>query len=58
MTPDQKELYEERVAIMVIDGGLSEDEAERQARRIVLNSGDEQMGFEAFKQFSQSLRRE
>ena len=36
MTADQQELYEERVAIMIHDGGLSEDEAKGQARRIVM----------------------
>lgn len=31
LTPDEQELYLERVAIMVIDGGLFTAEAERRA---------------------------
>jgi hypothetical protein len=56
MTFDQQETFDERAAIMQFCGGLSREDAERQARRIALNEGDEQMGFEAFKAFSQSLR--
>ena len=33
MNEDEKELYEERIAIMVIDGKTSEEEAKAQAKR-------------------------
>lgn len=38
---DQRLLYEERVAIMVHDGGLEPAEAERRARKIVDGRADE-----------------
>ena len=40
MTNDQ-EVYEERAAIMEIDGGLTRDQAEREARRLVYGEDDE-----------------
>lgn len=33
MNEEEKELYEERIAIMVIDGKTTEEEAKAQARR-------------------------
>jgi hypothetical protein len=50
---DQRELLEERIAIMVIDGGLDPAEAERRARECIApkkppkqEAAPEQMGFE------------
>lgn len=40
MTPDQIEAFEERAAIMEFDGGLLREEAETEARRIVLEEAD------------------
>ncbi|WP_166822618.1 hypothetical protein [Thalassoroseus pseudoceratinae] len=37
LTPDVEEDLAERIAIMVVDGGLSPDEAERLARRDFFN---------------------
>lgn len=37
---DLEELFEERAAIMEIDGGLSREEAEREAHRIVYGEDD------------------
>jgi hypothetical protein len=36
MTPDEREAWLERAAIMEIDGGLSKEEAERRAAEIIL----------------------
>lgn len=50
MTPEQREIFEERAAIMQYCGKIPREEAERRARKIALGEGLEQMGFEAFKQ--------
>ena len=41
MTEAEREDYEERAAIMEYDGGLSREEAERQAWRIVMAKREE-----------------
>lgn len=41
MTPEQREIYEERAAIMEYDGGLSRPEAERRAGKIAEGKGFE-----------------
>jgi len=38
---DYQENYEERAAIMEIDGGITRDQAEREARRLVYGEDDE-----------------
>lgn len=38
-TPDQVEAFEERAAIMEYDGGLSRDQAEAEAKRIIYGTG-------------------
>jgi len=38
---DLQENYEERAAIMEIEGGLTRDQAEREARRLVYGEDDE-----------------
>jgi hypothetical protein len=38
---DKRELFEERVAIMIHDGHLEQSEAERRARKIVEGRADE-----------------
>ena len=38
---DDQEAYEERAAIMEVEGGLTRDQAEREARRIVYGEDDE-----------------
>ena len=54
-TPEQRELYEERAAIMQYCGGLSREEAERRARKVVEGRPDEpeqvelDLGREAFR---------
>lgn len=39
MTPDEREAYEERAAIMEFDGGMTRKEAERQAMELFHNPG-------------------
>lgn len=39
MDADQRELLDERIAIMVIDGGLDQAEAERRAREYIERVG-------------------
>lgn len=38
MTPEQREDFEERAAIMEFDGNLSREAAEREALRLVLEA--------------------
>lgn len=37
LTDDQKELFEERAAIMEYDGSMNREDAEREALRIIAN---------------------
>lgn len=37
---DQKEAFEERAAIMEFDGGLSREDAEREAKKLIISVGD------------------
>lgn len=56
---DQHELYEERVAIMVHDGGMEPAEAERQAKKIIEGRSEEpeqvELGLE-MQGFRQAMR--
>ncbi len=47
MTADQRELYEERAAILEHDAGLSPDEAEREAMRMLGITPEDLIEFEA-----------
>jgi len=49
MTDDQKEAYEERAAILENDAGLSQDEAEREAMRMLGITPEDLIEFEAGK---------
>lgn len=56
MAPEQREIYEERAAIMEYDGGLSREEAERRALRIAEGRGHELEQIEMDLEFQQFRR--
>jgi hypothetical protein len=57
---DTRVLYEERVAIMVHDGGLQVAEAERRARKIIEGTSQQPEQLElstGFQQFREGMQR-